>query len=147
MPAQILIFPGANTAAELLNCKSLEPSVLFSIAKKSAPTPPFFRARAIPLPNGSFPEVIRSKSQRMSLDSEGCDFLDDGMILWPDPAKEGDSSFGGGVGGGLLGGGGGILLPGMKEALESKLGTGIIVPKDPVFSNAIGLYKLAAKTC
>ncbi|MHB8546685.1 MAG: ParM/StbA family protein [Nitrosotalea sp.] len=43
--------------------------------------------------------------------------------------------------------GGGILLPGMKEALESKLGTGIIVPKDPVFSNAIGLYKLAAKTC
>ncbi|MHB8602383.1 MAG: ParM/StbA family protein [Nitrosotalea sp.] len=43
--------------------------------------------------------------------------------------------------------GGGILMRGMKEALESKLGTGIIVPKDPVFSNAIGLYKLAAKTC
>ena len=43
--------------------------------------------------------------------------------------------------------GGGILLPWMKEALESKLGTSIIVPKDPVFSNAMGLYKLAAKTC
>ncbi|MDE1813822.1 MAG: hypothetical protein KGH87_01075 [Thaumarchaeota archaeon] len=43
--------------------------------------------------------------------------------------------------------GGGILLPGMKETLESKLGTSVIVPKDPVFSNAIGLYKLAAKTC
>ncbi len=41
----------------------------------------------------------------------------------------------------------GILMPRMKEVLESKLGTSIIVPKDPVFSNAIGLYNLAAKTC
>lgn len=38
--------------------------------------------------------------------------------------------------------GGGILVPGMQSALESKLGK-ITVHKDPVMSNALGLYRIA----
>lgn len=41
--------------------------------------------------------------------------------------------------------GGGLLLPGMRDELESRLeGAKIAVPDDPVMSNARGLYKLAA---
>ncbi len=39
--------------------------------------------------------------------------------------------------------GGGILVPGMQEALKSELGD-IVVPQDPVMSNAQGLYKIAS---
>lgn len=41
--------------------------------------------------------------------------------------------------------GGGIMIPGMKESLERKLGRKIEIPKIPIMSNAIGLYKLATK--
>lgn len=39
--------------------------------------------------------------------------------------------------------GGGIMIPGMKRSLERKLKMEIQVPKIPIMSNAIGLYKLA----
>lgn len=39
--------------------------------------------------------------------------------------------------------GGGILVPGMQETLKSKL-ENIMVPQDPVMSNAQGLYKIAS---
>ncbi|HEV2192555.1 MAG TPA: hypothetical protein VGR54_02925 [Nitrosopumilaceae archaeon] len=39
--------------------------------------------------------------------------------------------------------GGGILVPKMQEAMRAKLG-GMIVPQDPVMSNAQGLYKIAS---
>ena len=39
--------------------------------------------------------------------------------------------------------GGGIMMPGMKESLEKKLGRKIEVPQIPIMSNAIGLYRLA----
>lgn len=39
--------------------------------------------------------------------------------------------------------GGGIMIPGMKKSLERKLKMEIQVPKIPIMSNAIGLYKLA----
>ena len=40
--------------------------------------------------------------------------------------------------------GGGLLIPGMQERLTSKLkGFKVVVPNDPVMSNANGLYKLA----
>lgn len=39
--------------------------------------------------------------------------------------------------------GGGIMIPGMKKSLERKIKMEIQVPKIPIMSNAIGLYKLA----
>ncbi|MFY9299909.1 MAG: hypothetical protein WAO91_01795 [Candidatus Nitrosotenuis sp.] len=39
--------------------------------------------------------------------------------------------------------GGGIMIPGMKESLEKKLGRKVEVPKIPIMSNAVGLYRLA----
>jgi activator of 2-hydroxyglutaryl-CoA dehydratase len=39
--------------------------------------------------------------------------------------------------------GGGILVPGMEEAIRAKL-KDIIIPQDPVMSNALGLYKIAS---
>ena len=39
--------------------------------------------------------------------------------------------------------GGGIMMPGMRESLEKKLGKKIEVPKVPIMSNAAGLYMLA----
>ena len=44
--------------------------------------------------------------------------------------------------------GGGILVPGMQEAIRARLGN-IIIPQDPVMSNAQGLYKIASwyKSC
>jgi hypothetical protein len=39
--------------------------------------------------------------------------------------------------------GGGIMIPGMRESLENKLGKKIEVPKIPIMSNAAGLYILA----
>jgi actin-like ATPase involved in cell morphogenesis len=47
----------------------------------------------------------------------------------------------------LIVSGGGILIPGMKEAIESKISQKILIPQDPVMSNALGLFKLASKTC
>ncbi|CAE6486089.1 ParM/StbA family protein [Candidatus Nitrosotenuis uzonensis] len=41
--------------------------------------------------------------------------------------------------------GGGIMIPEMKESLETKLGRKFEIPKVPIMSNAIGLYKLATK--
>ena len=41
--------------------------------------------------------------------------------------------------------GGGIMIPGMKISLQRKLKMEIQVPKIPIMSNAIGLYKLATK--
>lgn len=41
--------------------------------------------------------------------------------------------------------GGGIMIPGMKESLERKLGRKIEIPKIPIMSNAVGLYRLATK--
>lgn len=43
--------------------------------------------------------------------------------------------------------GGGILIPGMRDVMESKLSQKILIPQDPVMSNALGLYKLASKAC
>jgi len=44
---------------------------------------------------------------------------------------------------GIILSGGGILIPGVREELESRLeGFTISVPEDPVMSNASGLYKL-----
>lgn len=43
--------------------------------------------------------------------------------------------------------GGGILIPHVKETIESHLGRKIIMPQDPVKSNANGLYKLASLAC
>jgi len=40
--------------------------------------------------------------------------------------------------------GGGIMIPEMKESLERKIQRKIEIPKIPIMSNAIGLYKLAA---
>lgn len=40
--------------------------------------------------------------------------------------------------------GGGIMIPGMRESLEKKLGRKVEVPRVPIMSNAIGLYLLAA---
>ena len=41
--------------------------------------------------------------------------------------------------------GGGLLMPGVRDELEARLeGRKIVVPSDPVMSNARGLYKLAA---
>ncbi len=39
--------------------------------------------------------------------------------------------------------GGGIMIPGMKRSLQRKLKMEIQVPRIPIMSNAIGLYKLA----
>ncbi|PJC49806.1 MAG: hypothetical protein CO032_08110 [Nitrosopumilales archaeon CG_4_9_14_0_2_um_filter_34_16] len=39
--------------------------------------------------------------------------------------------------------GGGIMIPGMKKSLERKIKMEIQVPKIPIMSNAVGLYKLA----
>ena len=41
--------------------------------------------------------------------------------------------------------GGGIMIPGMKESLEKKIEGKIEIPKIPIMSNAIGLYKLATR--
>ncbi len=43
--------------------------------------------------------------------------------------------------------GGGIMIPGLKEAIETRLSQGIIIPQDPVMSNALGLFKLASQEC
>lgn len=43
--------------------------------------------------------------------------------------------------------GGGILIPGMREAIESRISCKAIIPKDPVMSNALGLYRLASEAC
>ena len=43
--------------------------------------------------------------------------------------------------------GGGIMIPGIKEAIISKLGKDVIIPQDPVMSNAAGLFQLASKAC
>ena len=41
--------------------------------------------------------------------------------------------------------GSGLLMPGVRDELEARLkGRKIVVPSDPVTSNAHGLYKLAA---
>lgn len=40
--------------------------------------------------------------------------------------------------------GGGIMIPGMRESLEKRLGRKVEVPRVPIMSNAIGLYILAA---
>lgn len=39
--------------------------------------------------------------------------------------------------------GGGIIIPGMKRSLERKLKMKVEVPRIPIMSNAMGLYKLA----
>lgn len=39
--------------------------------------------------------------------------------------------------------GGGILVPGMEQAIRSRI-DGVMIPQDPVMSNAIGLYKIAS---
>ncbi len=39
--------------------------------------------------------------------------------------------------------GGGIMIPGMKRSLERKLKMKVDVPRIPIMSNAMGLYKLA----
>ncbi|MDE1767123.1 MAG: hypothetical protein KGI27_12755 [Thaumarchaeota archaeon] len=43
--------------------------------------------------------------------------------------------------------GGGIMIPGIKEAMISRLGKDIIIPQDPVMSNAAGLFQLASRAC
>ena len=43
--------------------------------------------------------------------------------------------------------GGGIMIPGVKEAIISSLGRDVIVPQDPVMSNAVGLFQLASRAC
>ena len=43
--------------------------------------------------------------------------------------------------------GGGIMIPGMKDVIESKLSQKVLVPQDPVMSNALGLFKLASQEC
>lgn len=43
--------------------------------------------------------------------------------------------------------GGGILVPKLKETIESRLVHGIIIPQDPVMSNALGLHKLVSREC
>ena len=43
--------------------------------------------------------------------------------------------------------GGGIMIPGLKEAIETRLSQDIIIPQDPVMSNALGLFKLASQEC
>ncbi|MGI0060394.1 MAG: ParM/StbA family protein [Nitrosotalea sp.] len=43
--------------------------------------------------------------------------------------------------------GGGIMIPGMKDIIESKLSHKVLVPQDPVMSNALGLFKLASQEC
>ena len=46
--------------------------------------------------------------------------------------------------GAIIVSGGGILIPGVRRELEARLkGMEIVVPKDPVMSNAQGLYMLA----
>lgn len=40
--------------------------------------------------------------------------------------------------------GGGILVPGMEKAIRAKFKDDIIIPQDPVMSNALGLYKIAS---
>ena len=41
--------------------------------------------------------------------------------------------------------GGGSMIPGMRESMESILGTEVTVPDDPVFANALSLEILAGK--
>lgn len=43
--------------------------------------------------------------------------------------------------------GGGIMIPGIKEAIISRLGQDIVIPQDPVMSNAAGLFQLASRAC
>ncbi len=43
--------------------------------------------------------------------------------------------------------GGGILIPKLKDAIESRLAHDIIIPQDPIMSNAAGLFQLASKAC
>ncbi|MGI0061398.1 MAG: ParM/StbA family protein [Nitrosotalea sp.] len=43
--------------------------------------------------------------------------------------------------------GGGIMIPKLKDAMESRLSHGIIIPQDPVMSNALGLFKLVSREC
>ncbi|ABK77299.1 hypothetical protein CENSYa_0666 [Cenarchaeum symbiosum A] len=45
---------------------------------------------------------------------------------------------------GVILAGGGSLMPTMRETLEGMLGIKMTIPEDPVFSNAIGLEKMAA---
>ncbi|MDE1834968.1 MAG: hypothetical protein KGH64_06565 [Candidatus Micrarchaeota archaeon] len=43
--------------------------------------------------------------------------------------------------------GGGVMIPELKEAMESRLSHDIIIPQDPVMSNALGLFKLVSREC
>lgn len=43
--------------------------------------------------------------------------------------------------------GGGIMIPELKEAMKSRLLRDIIIPQDPVMSNALGLFKLVSREC
>ncbi|MGI0101983.1 MAG: hypothetical protein ACREA7_05235 [Nitrosotalea sp.] len=43
--------------------------------------------------------------------------------------------------------GGGIMIPKLKDAIESRLSHDIIIPNDPVMSNALGLFKLVSREC
>ncbi len=43
--------------------------------------------------------------------------------------------------------GGGILIPKLKDAIESRLSKDIVIPQDPVMSNALGLFKLVSREC
>ncbi len=43
--------------------------------------------------------------------------------------------------------GGGIMIPRLRGEIESRLKQKIVVPDDPVMSNALGLYKLASEKC
>ncbi|HET7337281.1 MAG TPA: hypothetical protein VFJ23_05255, partial [Candidatus Nitrosotalea sp.] len=38
--------------------------------------------------------------------------------------------------------GGGALVPGLYESLQEKIPNGLRLVKDPIYSNATGLYKL-----
>ncbi len=43
--------------------------------------------------------------------------------------------------------GGGIMITGVKEAIISRLKQDVIIPQDPVMSNASGLFHLASRAC
>ena len=38
--------------------------------------------------------------------------------------------------------GGGSLIPGLRDALKEQLKTSLLAPEDPIFSNALGFYKM-----
>jgi len=38
--------------------------------------------------------------------------------------------------------GGGSLIAGLRDALKEQLKTNLLAPEDPIFSNALGFYKM-----